>query len=64
MGFSERTANYIESRRRPTSYGDMLFHWLTVFLLVFFAVVMITPFIWLLSSSLKTQINIFQYPPN
>ena len=30
---------------------------------MFFAVVMITPFIWLLSSSLKTQINIFQYPP-
>ena len=28
-----------------------------------FAVVMITPFTWLFSSSLKTQIDIFQYPP-
>jgi len=63
VGFSEKPADYIESRRQPKSYGDIVFHWLTVFLLVFFAVVMITPFIWLLSSSLKTQINIFQYPP-
>ena len=63
MGFSQKPADYVESRRRPKSYGDVFFHWLTVFLLVFFAVVMVTPFIWLLSSSLKTQINIFQYPP-
>ena len=63
MGFSEKPADFVESRRQPKSYGDIAFHWLTVFLLVFFAVVMITPFIWLLSSSLKTQINIFQYPP-
>ena len=63
MGFSEQAADFVESRRRPKSYGDIFFHWLTVFLLVFFAVVMVTPFIWLLSSSLKTQINIFQYPP-
>ena len=63
MGFSERPPELVESRRKPKSYGDIFFHWLTVFLLVFFAVVMVTPFIWLLSSSFKTQINIFQYPP-
>ena len=63
MGFSERPPEFVESRRKPKSYGDIFFHWLTVFLLVFFAVVMVTPFIWLLSSSFKTQINIFQYPP-
>lgn len=64
MGFTEKPATYIETKRSAKSRGDVFFHWLTIFLLVFFAVVMITPFIWLLSSSLKTQINIFQYPPN
>ncbi len=64
MGFTEKSATYIETKRSAKSRGDVFFHWLTMFLLVFFAVVMITPFIWLLSSSLKTQINIFQYPPN
>ncbi len=64
MGFTEKPAKYIETKRSAKSHADVFFHWLTMFLLVFFAVVMITPFIWLLSSSLKTQINIFQYPPN
>lgn len=50
-------------KRNQRSLGDRLFHWLTVFLLVFFAVVMVAPFVWLVSSSLKTQLNIFQYPP-
>ena len=63
MGFSEKPADYIESDASQSPMAISFFHWLTVFLLVFFAVVMITPFIWLLSSSLKTQINIFQYPP-
>src|SRR5258708_40249846 len=36
---------------------------LTIALLVFFAFLMLMPFIWLISSSLKSQIQIFQYPP-
>lgn len=63
MGFASTQNTLVETKRSARSRGDALFHWLTLFLLVFFAVVMITPFIWLLSSSLKTQINIFQYPP-
>lgn len=34
-----------------------------IILLVIVAFFMLTPFIWLVTSSLKTQINIFQYPP-
>jgi multiple sugar transport system permease protein len=34
-----------------------------IILLVVIAFFMLTPFIWLVTSSLKTQINIFQYPP-
>ncbi len=63
MGFASTQNTLVETKRGVRSRGDALFHWLTLFLLVFFAVVMVTPFIWLLSSSLKTQINIFQYPP-
>jgi multiple sugar transport system permease protein len=37
--------------------------WLHIFLLIFFAVIMVVPFVWLLSSSFKTQLQIFQYPP-
>ena len=63
MGFSEKPDNFIEAGRSAKSRAETFFHWLTLFLLLFFAVVMITPFLWLLSSSLKTQINIFQFPP-
>jgi multiple sugar transport system permease protein len=63
MGFSDATtANYVEASA-PKSTGDRLFRGLNIFLLVFFAIVMILPFLWLVSSSLKTQIDIFQYPP-
>lgn len=41
MEFSEKPAEFVESGRRPKSYGDILFHWLTVCLpvivLFFFA---------------------------
>ena len=63
MGFSEKADNFIEGRRNAKSRADTLFHWLTLFLLLFFAVVMIAPFIWLVTSSFKSQIDIFQYPP-
>lgn len=42
---------------------DRLWHYLTIFLLVFCSIIMITPFLWLVSSSFKTQNQIFQYPP-
>ena len=51
------------SSRRPRGAGERLWHWLTVALLIIFAVVMFTPMLWLLTSSLKTQIQIFQFPP-
>ncbi len=63
MGFTAASANFVESKRVAKSRSDQLFHLLTLFLLLFFAIIMIMPFIWLVSSSLKTQINIFQYPP-
>jgi multiple sugar transport system permease protein len=34
-----------------------------IVLLVIIAFFMLMPFVWLVSSSLKTQVNIFQYPP-
>ena len=43
--------------------NERVWNFFTIFLLIFFAVIMITPFIWLLSSSFKTQNQIFQYPP-
>lgn len=36
---------------------------LNLVLLFFFAALMLTPFLWLVSSSFKSQIQIFQYPP-
>ena len=54
------TPNY----KRPASINsEHLWRWLTVVLLIFFAIIMITPFVWLVSSSLKSQVQIFQYPP-
>jgi len=38
-------------------------YWLTLGLLIIFALFMLIPFVWLVSSSLKSQIQIFQYPP-
>lgn len=63
MGFNEKSKNFVESQRVAKSFGDRFLDGLTIFLLFFFAIVMVMPFLWLLSSSLKTQINIFQYPP-
>ena len=38
-------------------------YWVNVLLLYIFAAVMFIPFLWLVSSSFKSQIQIFQYPP-
>jgi multiple sugar transport system permease protein len=50
--------------RAPRSRNDRLWRWFTVALLLIMATVMLAPFLWLVSSSLKTQVQIFQYPPN
>jgi multiple sugar transport system permease protein len=42
---------------------DWIWHGFTIALLVFFGIIMFVPFFWLASSSLKTQVQIFQYPP-
>jgi multiple sugar transport system permease protein len=56
---AQRTVLLGEKRRR----NDQAWHWLTVAALVGIAIVMVMPFVWLVSSSLKSQIQIFQYPP-
>src|SRR5258708_75184 len=38
-------------------------HWLTIVALVIIPIIMVMPFVWLVSSSLKSQMQIFQYPP-
>jgi multiple sugar transport system permease protein len=49
--------------KRAAQRGDWLWHWLTIVTLVGVAIVMLMPFLWLLSSSLKSQVQIFSYPP-
>lgn len=49
--------------RRPRSYGDVLWGYFTVALLLIMGFIMLAPFLWLVSSSLKSQLQIFQYPP-
>jgi ABC-type glycerol-3-phosphate transport system permease component len=43
--------------------GDQVWTWGTKITLVVMAVIMLMPFVWLVSSSLKSQIQIFSYPP-
>jgi len=63
MSVSSQTAssatNIVESTRRSRG----LWRWLNIGFLLFFAAIMFVPFLWLLSSSFKSQIQIFQYPP-
>jgi multiple sugar transport system permease protein len=60
--YEQVTAPIIERN----SFGSSGWAWraFTIFLLVAVAVIMILPFIWMASSSLKDQIQIFQYPPD
>lgn len=64
--FEEASVNldrpYMDAKR-PTRGSDALWRALTIFALVFMALIMIAPFMWLVSSSLKSQVQIFQYPP-
>jgi multiple sugar transport system permease protein len=48
------------TRRRKSRGGRLLAY----ALLIFVAALMLFPFLWLISSSLKSQLEIFNYPPN
>lgn len=50
-------------KKRSPDAGAQAWRWLTIAMLVFMALLMILPFVWLVSSSLKSQIQIFSYPP-
>ncbi len=43
--------------------SDRVWNWMSIATLIFMAVVMLMPFVWLVSSSLKSQTQIFSYPP-
>jgi multiple sugar transport system permease protein len=51
------------TERRPARRNDQIWRWLTIGTLLFMAFIMIMPFVWLVTSSLKSQVQIFQYPP-
>ena len=53
----------IAPARRHQSGGDKAWRYLTVVLLLIMGFIMLAPFLWLVSSSLKSQVQIFQYPP-
>jgi ABC-type glycerol-3-phosphate transport system permease component len=48
---------------RNTRRGSRGSRWLAYGLLIFVAILMLFPFLWLVSSSLKAQLDIFAYPP-
>lgn len=53
----------ISLAKRPAHSGDRLWEWLIVTTRIAIAIVMLAPFVWLVSSSLKNQVQIFSYPP-
>lgn len=55
--------NADEASRSVRSKADWVWHGITLVLLIFFGIIMFVPFFWLATSSLKTQNQIFQYPP-
>ena len=50
-------------QKRSAKRSDRVWNGVTIAALIIMAIVMILPFVWLVSSSLKGQIQIFQYPP-
>lgn len=50
--------------RESNRPGDKAWHYATVVVMILVAIVMILPFMWLVTSSLKSQTQIFQYPPD
>lgn len=63
MTETKATQTLSTPKKRSGNSSDRIWNTANIVLLVFFAVVMITPFIWLVSSSFKSQTQIFQYPP-
>lgn len=65
MTTADQSIPLVEARasRGRSNPRDRVWNWLSLTLLVIMAIVMLLPFAWLLSSALKTQIQIFQYPP-
>jgi ABC-type glycerol-3-phosphate transport system permease component len=68
MGVFEPTATQAQLPLSPRYYrrpitGARIQRWITILILLFIALLMLLPFAWLVSSSLKTQNNVFEYPP-
>ena len=59
---ANQPAKFAESSPVRSS-DDIFWRILTIALLLFFGFIMFVPFFWLATSSLKTQNQIFQYPP-
>ncbi len=55
--------NKIVKKRSVQHRGDRVWNTLSIVTLIVMAFVMVMPFVWLLSSSLKSQTQIFSYPP-
>jgi multiple sugar transport system permease protein len=51
------------SQKRTSARAARVWRWMTIALLVIVAVAMLAPFLWLITSSLKSQMEIFQFPP-
>ena len=51
------------ARRKVVRRSDQVWNGLTITVLLVMAFIMVMPFIWLVSSSLKSQTQIFSYPP-
>ncbi len=49
--------------KKTTRRSGRVWNWVTVTMLFVMAFIMVMPFVWLVSSSLKSQIEIFSYPP-
>lgn len=54
----------VTGRRQRMNWNDRLWRYGTVALLLIMGTIMLAPFLWLVSSSLKSQVQIFQYPPD
>ncbi|MCZ7543161.1 MAG: carbohydrate ABC transporter permease [Anaerolineae bacterium] len=64
MSITTDRRTLVATKEREQQYiGDRWWRLLTIALLVIIAVIMLLPFTWLVSSSLKLQHQVFQYPP-
>jgi multiple sugar transport system permease protein len=51
------------SQKQASPRRVQLWRWATIAALIIVAIIMVMPFVWLVTSSLKSQMQIFQYPP-